>query len=211
MPFSFNRSWLEGILCSIQGCWVLSGSFSYWNWELTIISNMVLWFFVALILREYRREAVLVHWMDPKPLLRSLLHCHSHCSYCQRGMGPSRCSLPCPSWPSAGGPALILWTAWECALCSTQVGWRLVSELSAGSGCPWAYPRVRLSLCSVLVNAGRATKLSRGDTASGLWAVHWYLGGCSGAHLHITGFVAVLGISSNYSPFPWSPYRLNPC
>lgn len=67
----------------------------------------------GLGLREYRREAVLVHWVDPKSLLRFLLHCHSYCSYCQRGiergMWQSRCNLPCTSWPSAGGLAPIFW------------------------------------------------------------------------------------------------------
>lgn len=67
----------------------------------------------GLDLREYRKEAVLVHWVDPKSLLRFLLHCHSYGSYWQRGikrgMWPSRCNLPCTSWPSAGGLALIFW------------------------------------------------------------------------------------------------------
>lgn len=139
----------------------------------------------GLDLREYRREAVLVHWADPKPLLGFLLHCHSHCSYCQsgleRGMGLSRCTLPCPSWPSAGGPAPVLWTT--VGMCFVLHTGRVMpgdsSQLALGvlkfiSG-------VRVSLCSVLVRAGMATKLRRGDTASGLWAVHLYLVGCSGA------------------------------
>lgn len=67
----------------------------------------------GLDLREYRREVFLVHWVDPKPLLRFLLHCHSYAATAReglrRGMWPSRCNLPCASWPSAEGLAQILW------------------------------------------------------------------------------------------------------
>lgn len=98
----------------------------------------------GLDLREHRREAMLVHWLSA-PLLRFLLHCHSYCSYCQRGMWSPRCNLPCTSWPLV--LEVLLWYSeeqWECALCSTQVGWCLVSvssHLWPGSGCPWTSPQ----------------------------------------------------------------------
>lgn len=105
----------------------------------------------GLDIRKYRREAFLVHWVDPKPLLRFLLHCHSYCSYCQRrlerGMWPSRCNLPCTSWPSAEGLAQIFWrTVGMCFVLHTGrvMFGVLSSHLWPGSGCPWAYlPRVR--------------------------------------------------------------------
>lgn len=156
----------------------------------------------GLDLREYRREAVLVHWVDPKPLLRLLFHCHSQCSYCQREMGLSRCSLPCPGWPSAGGAALILWAPWGCALCSTQGGWWCLSSLLA-LGVLERIPAVRL--CSMLEWPPSSAEVTQ-PQGCGQCIV-----AAQGLLLHITGFVAVLGISSSYSPFPWSPYRLNPC
>lgn len=129
-----------------------------------------------------------MHWVDPKPLLRVLLYCHSHCSYCQRGL---REGCDCPGAPCPVQADLVLQVLlqyceqqWECALCSTQVGWCLVSvssHLWPGSGCPWVIPGVRVSLCSALVSAGMATKLRRGDTASGCRQCICYLLGCSGA------------------------------
>lgn len=142
----------------------------------------------GLDIRKYRREAFLVHWVDPKPLLRFLLHCHSYCSYCQRrlerGMWPSRCNLPCTSWPSAEGLAQIFWrTVGMCFVLHTgRVMFGVLSaHLWPGSGCPWAYPQSQGSLCSALVNAEMATKLGRGDTAYGCRQWIFLPVGCLGA------------------------------
>lgn len=171
----------------------------------------------GLDLREYRREAFLMHWVDPKSLLRFLLHCHSCCSYCQRGlergMWPSRCTLPCTSWSSAEGLAWVFWrTVGMCFVLHTG---RVMSGVRVliwdqALDVLGLIPQSQGSLCSALVNAEMATKLRRGDTAQGCRQWIFYLLAAQGLHLHITGFVAVLGISTSYSLFPWSPYRLNP-
>lgn len=152
-----------------------------------------------------------MHWVDPKPLLRFLLHCHSYCSYCQRGLERGRClfrcNLPCTSWPSAEGLAPMFWrTVGMCFVLHTgrvmSGVWVLICDQALGvleSGEP------------VLVSPEMTTKLGRGDRAQGCRQWIFYLLAAQGLQLHITGFVAVLGISTSYSLFPWSPYRLNPC
>lgn len=108
MPFWFNRSCLEGILSSNQVAGLCIGVLG----EIRSLKHGIM-VLCGLDLREHRREAVLVHWVDSKLLLRFLLHCHSYCSYWQRGlergMWQSRCNLSCTSWPSVGGPTPIFW------------------------------------------------------------------------------------------------------
>lgn len=95
-------------------CWVLSGSFR-WNWEPDCNIKHGIMALCGLDLRECRREAVLVHWVDPKPLLRLLLHCHSHCSYCQRGLERG---MGCPGAPCPVQADLVLAIVNNVGMCS---------------------------------------------------------------------------------------------
>lgn len=143
----------------------------------------------GLDLREYRRKGFLVHWVDPKALLRFLLHCHL------LQLLPER-DVTIQVQADLVLKVLLQYSEeqWECALCSTQEGdvwclWALISDQALGA--LELILEVRGSLCSVLVSAGMATKLGRGGTASGLMAVHLLPGvGCSGAtptHLWLCG------------------------
>lgn len=201
MPFWFNRSCLEGILCSNQ----VAGFCIEVLGEIRSLKHGIM-VLCGLDLREYRREAVLVHWVDPKLLLRFLLHCYSYCSYCQRGlergMWQSRCNLSCTSWPSVGGPAPIFWrTVGMCFVLHTGRVMSGVCEFSSVT-------RLCALHCSLLKwpSPGGVTQ----PQGCQQWICYLLLA-AQGLHLHITGFVAVRGIYTSYSPFPWSPYRLSPC
>lgn len=176
-------------------CWALSGSFRR-NWELTVISNTVLWLFVALILEN----------TDGRQF------------WCTEQTQGLREEWDCPGAPCPVQADLVLEVLlqyceqqWECALCSTQVGWCLVTVLS------WLWVSWSLSQESgwacALCWSGLEWPPSSGEVTQpqgcGQCICTWLA--AQGLQLHTTGFVAVLGISSSYSPFPWSPYRLNPC
>lgn len=207
MPFWFNRSCLEGILSSNQVAGLCIGVLG----EIRSLKHGIM-VLCGLDLREHRREAVLVHWVDSKLLLRFLLHCHSYCSYWQRGlergMWQSRCNLSCTSWPSVGGPTPIFWrTVGMCFVLHTG---RLMSGACEFSSVTrlWVSPEPG-GACSMLKwppSSGEVTQ----PQGCRQW-IFYLLLAAQGLHLHITSFVAVCGISTSYSPFPWSPYRLSPC